>query len=76
MQWIFDHFQVVVIALVVVGSLVKNALESWGRKSAEYNAPEEEDERPRVPIDQDKSYRKMPRPSAPPPLERHSGGPP
>lgn len=77
MDWIFDNIQVVVIALVVIGSLVKNVLESRSQQKREYGAPEDgEDERPFVPIDQDTSYRKVLVPSSPPPLARHAAPPP
>ncbi|RYD17542.1 MAG: hypothetical protein EOP88_26040, partial [Verrucomicrobiaceae bacterium] len=77
MKWIFDNLQVVIIAVVVIGSLVKNVLDSRGKRNAEYGAPDDdEDERPRVPIDQDKSYRKVLQPSMPPPLARHGAPPP
>lgn len=76
MSWIFDNLQVVVIALVVLGSLVKNVLESRGQKKQEYGTPEDDDDRPFVPIDEDKSYRKILSPSMPPPLERHVAPPP
>lgn len=75
MKWIFDNPQVVIIAIFVIGSLVKNVLQSRGQGNGEYDAPEE-DERPRVPIDQDKSYRKVQRQPTPPPLARHGSSPP
>ena len=74
MKWILENPQVVIIAIFVIGSLVKNVLESRTGRNQEVD-PDEEDERPFVPIDQDKSYRKVER-SGPPPLTRHGGGPP
>src|SRR5215217_5212112 len=75
MKWIFDNPQVIIIALFVIGSLVKNVLESRGQRGQEAD-PDAEDERPFVPTDQDKSYRKVQPQSASPPLARHASGPP
>lgn len=75
MKWIFDNPQIIIIALFVIGSLVKNVLESRGGRNQEVD-PDGEDERPFVPIDQDKSYRKVQREPSPTPLARHQSGPP
>lgn len=76
MKWIFDNPQVLLIAVFVIGSLLKNVLEARGRKNAEYGVPEQEDDRPQVPIDQDKSYRKVLPGGTPPPLARYGSPPP
>jgi hypothetical protein len=41
MQWIFDHFQIVFIAVIVIGSLAKQFLDA---KAAERQAREEQNE--------------------------------
>lgn len=68
MQWIFDHFQIVVIIAVIVGSLAKQFLEA---KAAERRAREEQDEGDIFDPGEDwQPEYPQPEPSVPPPLER------
>ncbi len=68
MQWIFDHFQIVVIIAVIVGSLAKQFLEA---KAAERRAREEQDEGDIFDPGEDwEPQYPQPAPSVPPPLVR------
>lgn len=73
MDWIFDHFQIVVLILLGIGSMVKSIFDSKSKQASEREI--ESDEPPEVPLDEDTSYRKT-HPSVPPPLVRSSGPPP
>lgn len=67
MDWIFDHFQIVVLVLIGIGSMLKSAWEAKKRRELE-NATDY-DPVDHVPIEEDQSYRKGgPRPMVPPPL--------
>lgn len=61
MDWIFDHFQIVVLILLAIGSAVKNLL---GKGAKEFEEPYEPEE-VSVP---DGSYRKSRPPALPGPL--------
>ncbi len=82
MDWLFDHFQIVALILLGIGSMVKSVFDSKSKQAAEREM--ENDEPPRVPLDEDTSYRKtapaIPQPhvrtSVPPPLARQSVPPP
>lgn len=74
MEWIFDHFQIVVILAVIVGSLVKQVLDS---KAAERKAKEQQDEGDIFDPGEDwEPEFPQPKPSVPPPLARPSTPPP
>lgn len=72
MDWIFDHLKFVIIAIFIIGSIVKSRLEGKGTGPDDLpdprrrNAPEKRRDAP------DQSYRKTPQriPSVPPPLTR------
>ena len=70
MDWIFDHFKFVVIIALVIGSILKSRFDAKTQEAEERDV--EVDEKPHTPLDQDKSYRKIPpsAPSVPPPLTR------
>lgn len=69
MQWIFDHFQIVVIIAVIVGSLAKQFLEA---KAAERRAREEQNEGDIFDPGEDwQPQYPQPSPSVPPPLVRN-----
>jgi hypothetical protein len=71
MQWIFDHFQLVILAVLGIGSLVKTVLESRARQKREYGPPPGDSEPyAGAPLEKDTSYRKVPRQSGPPALPR------
>lgn len=72
MNWIFDHFQIVVLVALGVGSMLKSFLESKARKANE----QEEEVEYRDLYPPDESYREAPAPSVPPPLTRASVPPP
>lgn len=68
MDWIFDHFQIVVLILLALGSAVKSLL---GKKTTEFEEPYESEET----FAPDESYRKSrppALPSGPSPLARAS----
>jgi len=69
MEWIFDHFQLVVLALLGIGSLVKSLWDARAKQKREYGGPASEDGEVyrETPLEEDKSYRK-PTASTPPPL--------
>ena len=73
MDWIFDHFQIVVIVLLGIGSLVKSMFDAKAKQAAEREA--DWDPTPEVPLDDDTSYRKV-QPSVPPPLTQPATPPP
>ncbi len=70
MNWIFDHFQIVVLVLLGIGSLVKSMFDAKSKQAAEREA--DYDPTPEVPLDDDTSYRKnsptLPPPLTPPPI--------
>mgnify|MGYP000623768314 CR=1 FL=1 len=70
MDWIFEHLNIVIIIGVVIASIFKTQFEAKKKEAEEREV--ESEERPRTPLDQDKSYRKTPpsAPSVPPPLTR------
>lgn len=73
MDWIFDHFQIVILVVLGIGSMVKSVLEAKSKRAAEREidwSPDSE-----VPLDEDTSYRKS-LPSLPPPLVRTTLPPP
>ena len=68
MDWISDHLKFVVIAVLVIGSILKSHFEAKSKEAAEKeDLPDLGD-----PDTPDRSYRKMPPqlPSVPPPLPR------
>ncbi len=75
MNWIFDNFQIVILILLGVGSLVKSLLEAKAKQAAEQQAEWNAD--PEIPLDEDSSYRKIKpavpsvvtRPATPPSLQ-------
>lgn len=71
MDWIFNHFQLVILALLGIGSLFKSVLDARAKQRGKYGAPagEEGEVYGETPLGEDKSYRK-PTASAPPPLPR------
>lgn len=71
MDWITDHFQLVVLALLGIGSLVKSLWDARARQKREYEGPVAEDGEVyrETPLEEDKSYRK-PVASTPPPLPK------
>ncbi len=74
MDWIFDHFQIVVLILLGIGSMLKSLYEKakGSREVEEMNDPEDV-------FAPDQSYRKSQRPampSVPPPLSRTATAPP
>lgn len=72
MNWISDHFQIVILVLFALGSLAKTLIEKAVAKKNEETWTNED--REEVPLDDDKSYRK----SLPPamPTERRASVPP
>ncbi len=76
MDWIFENLNIVIIIGVVIASIFKSRLDT---KTEEADSPEEiPGKKPAVPLDQDKSYRKISPPvpmgsanprSAPTPLD-------
>ena len=73
MDWIFEHFQIVVLIVLGIGSMVKSIFDSKSKKAAEQEA--EWDPTPQVPLDDYTSYRKT-LPSVPPPLTGPATPPP
>ena len=73
MNWIFDNFQIVVLVLLGVGSLVKSVLEAKAKQAAEQEAEWNADSE--VPLDEDTSYRKI-QPAVPPFLTHPATPPP
>lgn len=73
MDWIFDHIQLVVLALLGIGSLFKSVLEARAKQRSEYGGPADEEGgvSGETTMDEDKSYRK-PMAYTPPPLPRES----
>lgn len=69
MDWIFDHFQIVVLIAVVLASMAKRFLET---KAAEREAPREmpDDNEVFEPRDDWQPVQGQPAPSVPPPLVR------
>jgi hypothetical protein len=73
MDWIFEHFQIVILVLLGIGSMVKSIFDAKAKQAEEREAemhPPSED-----PLDDDTSYRKT-APSVPPPLHRPATPPP
>ncbi len=71
MNWIFDHFQIVVLVVLGIGSMVKSMFDAKAKQAAEREA--DWHPTPEVPLDDDTSYRKnLPKPKAtvPPPIRR------
>lgn len=50
MQWILDHFQIVALVLLAVGSAVKQWVETSQARKREAEAPAEEDEPTWIPV--------------------------
>ena len=73
MDWIFDHFQIVVLIAIVLGSVAKQFLEA---KAAERRAREERDTEGDI-FDPGEDWEppRQPAPSVPPPLMRTSPPP-
>lgn len=68
MDWIFDHFQIVVVIAVVLGSLVKRVLEA--KAEPQGNSESEDPGDIFGPDENWKPERPRPSPSVPPPLAR------
>ncbi len=73
MDWIFEHFQIVVLVLLGIGSMVKSMFDAKAKQAAERET--EGHPMPEVPLDDDTSYRKT-QPAAPPSLTRPASPPP
>lgn len=73
MNWILEHLQIVFVAILVIGSLLKTMWEAKANREAEREVPWEP--REPVPLDEDKSYRKHV-PGTPPPLPSDQQQPP
>ena len=73
MDWIFEHFQIVVLIVLGIGSMVKSIFDSKSKKAAEQEA--EWDPTTEVPLDDDTSYRKT-LPTVPPPFTAPATPPP
>jgi type IV secretory pathway VirB10-like protein len=69
MNWILEHLQIVLLVVIGIASVLKSAFDNRKTAGRTIDAGDEDDS-DRVPLDQDKSYRKgMPRgAAAPPPL--------
>lgn len=74
MDWIFEHFQVVILVVLALGSLVKTVIEKASNKRNEEtwngDGPEKEEE------EEDWEYTPHRQPSVPPPVQRSAGPPP
>ena len=57
MNWIFDHFQIVVLVLLGIGSFVKSMFDTKAKQAAERDA--EWHPTAGIPLDDDTSYRKI-----------------
>lgn len=68
MDWIFEHFQIVVLIALGLGSVVKSLLESKAKQKQEREREEEYD--PGDVFAPDEEYRAPAMPSVPPPLTR------
>lgn len=71
MNWIFDHFQIVVLVALGVGSMLKSVLER--SKSAREQEEEYDPEEVFIP---EEEYRGMTIPSVPPPITSNAVPPP
>ncbi len=71
MNWIFEHFQIVILIALGVGSVLKSMWEAKARQKQE----SEEEYNPEDVFAPDEEYRD-PIPSIPPPLPRQSVSPP
>ncbi len=56
MNWIFDHFQIVILVALGIGSVVKSVFEARSKRAAEREIDWNPDSG--VPLDEDTSYRK------------------
>lgn len=72
MDWIFDHFQIVILIALGLGSVVKSLLESKAKQKRE----SEEEYDPGDVFAPDEEYREPAMPSVPPPLTRQIVPPP
>ncbi len=66
MDWILDHFQIFVVVVFVVGSLLKNTIGAFLKNARQDSAHEDSIEE--IPLEEDKSYRKPSAFDGPPPL--------
>ncbi len=73
MDWIFDNFQIVILVLLGIGSMVKSLFDAKAKQASEQET--DWDPNNEVPLGDDTSYRKT-TPSAPPPLVRSEVPPP
>lgn len=73
MDWIFEHFQIVILVLLGVGSMVKSVLES---KNKEKREREEEPYDPGEVFAPDEEYSSPRESGVPPPLYRQAVPPP
>lgn len=60
MDWIFEHLNIVIIIAVVIASMFKSHFDAKTKEANEREVILEDDSE--TPLDQDKSYRKMPPP--------------
>jgi hypothetical protein len=73
MNWIFDHFQIVILIALGIGSVVKSLLESKAKQKQKQEEEEEEEEEKYDPGEifaPDEEYQPPAMPSTPPPLTR------
>jgi hypothetical protein len=73
MDWIFEHFQIVILILLGVGSMLKSVLES---KNKDKSAQEEEQDDPGEVFAPDEDYTSPRESNVPPPLTRQAMPPP
>ncbi len=72
MEWIFEHFQIVILIALGVGSVLKSMWEAKARQKQE----SEEEYNPEDVFAPDEEYREPAMPSVPPPLTRQAVPPP
>ena len=73
MDWIFDNFQIVILILLGIGSMLKSIVDSKNREKREL---EEEENDPGEVFAPDEDYSSPATPSVPPPLYRQAVPPP
>lgn len=73
MDWIFDNFQIVILVLLGIGSMIKSMFDAKTKQDSEQSPDWDPDNE--VPLEDDTSYRKA-LPASPPPLPGSSTPPP